>query len=206
MWSLWRDSCVSSHNSEPQITQRTTPDWVAEPSNSVHSLSKSGLVHVINQWCLPCAHFHTVLTQWDTSGGCFEVLHERYYAVCGMKHSIGGGEFPLGEVPLSYLHSNVPLPPSGREDKEIHFSSSYLQQMTSVWPQACLHILVDMSRRRERITEWDKSVYFVFTCLISSVAVWHRDTEADIMKVLLQQLLNLTTTQLEDIDRDLREG
>ena len=46
----------------------------------------------------------------------------------------------------------------------------------------------------------------MFTCLISSVAVWHTDTEADIMKVLLQQLLNLTTTQLEDIDRDLREG
>ena len=45
----------------------------------------------------------------------------------------------------------------------------------------------------------------MFTCLISSVAVWRRDTEADIMKVLLQ-LLNLTTTQLEDIDRDLREG
>ena len=94
MWSLWRDSCVSSHNSEPQITQRTTPDWVAEPSNSVHSSSKSGLVHVVNQWCLPCAHFHTVLTQWDTSGGCFEVLHERYYAVCGMKHSIGEESSP----------------------------------------------------------------------------------------------------------------
>ena len=35
--------------------------------------------------------------------------------------------------------------------------------------------------------------------------VAHRDTEVDIMKVLLQ-LLNLTTTQLEDIDRDLRQG
>ena len=42
----------------------------------------------------------------------------------------------------------------------------------------------------------------MFTCLISSVAVWHTET----LKVLLQQLLNLTTTQLEDIDRDLREG
>ena len=46
----------------------------------------------------------------------------------------------------------------------------------------------------------------MFTCLISSVAVWHRDTETDIMKVLFQQLLNLTTIQVEDIDRDLRQG
>ena len=154
MWSLWRDSCVSSHNSEPQITQRTTPDWVAEPSNSVHSSSKSGLVHVINQWCLPCAHFHTVLTQqWDTSGGCFEVLHERYYAVCGMKHSIGGGEFPLGEVPLSYLHSNAP--PAERTKRYISHPPTY-NRWHQFGPRACLHILVDMSRRKERITEWDK--------------------------------------------------
>ena len=40
---------------------------------------------------------------------------------------------------------------------------------------------------------------------IISGRVAHRDAEADIM-VVLYQLLNLTTTQLEDIDRDLREG
>ena len=45
----------------------------------------------------------------------------------------------------------------------------------------------------------------MFTCLISSEAVWHTDRDADIMKVL-KQMLNPTTTQLGDIERDLREA